>query len=401
MKNKIELLAPAGDLEKAKFAINFGANAIYLGGKIFSLRAQSTNFTLQTIKTIINYAHKKHCKVYIVVNILCHNSFLKQLKPYLLKLKEFKPDGLIVADPFVIQMAKKYCPNIELHLSTQQSITNHKAALFFKKNGIKRIITAREVNCKNLTSLCKNLKNKMDVEYFVHGALCVNYSGKCMLSNHFALRDANVGGCAQCCRWNWTIFDKNKKLIGKDFSMSLKDNCLAKSLVALAKTGVNSLKIEGRMKTLHYLATVVNSYRHLLDKFPPSNKHIKDWSNELLKAAKRPISDGCFLKPIDQTKLIYHESNKPYIKQQNFVFIVTKQISKNKYEIISKNYFTIKNEIEILSPNCSLQKIKLKNIYDIANECNVNIVNKPMFKYIIEPKNHATLKINDLGRIYK
>ena len=157
MKNKIELLAPAGNLEKAKFAINFGANAIYLGGKIFSLRAQSTNFALKTIKTIIDYAHKKHCKVYIVVNILCHNSFLKQLKPYLLQLNVFNPDGLIVADPFVIQMAKKYCPNVELHLSTQQSITNHKAALFFKKNGIKRVITAREVDYKNLTSLCKHL----------------------------------------------------------------------------------------------------------------------------------------------------------------------------------------------------------------------------------------------------
>jgi putative protease len=198
--SKVELLAPAGDFERAKLAFNFGADAIYLGAKQFSLRARASNFEYRDIKQIIDYAHKLNRKVYLVTNIVCHNSNILNFIPFLHKLMKCNPDGLICSDPYIISTIKKLYPNVEIHISTQQSVTNSKSALFFKRNGASRIIMARETSFNDLKRTIKNVDKKIDIEYFVHGALCISYSGRCMLSNNFCLRDSNVGGCAQSCR---------------------------------------------------------------------------------------------------------------------------------------------------------------------------------------------------------
>jgi putative protease len=198
--NKIELLAPAGDFERAKLALDFGADAIYLGAKQFSLRARASNFEHDDIKQICEYAHEMRKKVYLVINIVCHNVHIKNFVKFLHEIMKYKPDGLICSDPYIIYIVSKLYPHVEIHISTQQSVTNSKSALFFARNKAKRIIMARETCLNDLKQTIKNVNKKIDIEYFVHGALCIAYSGRCMLSNNFCLRDSNVGGCAQSCR---------------------------------------------------------------------------------------------------------------------------------------------------------------------------------------------------------
>jgi putative protease len=200
MKNKIELLAPVGDFERGVIALNYGADAIYLGGQKFSLRSRASNFDFNEIKKIVNYAHQINKKIYFVINILCNNELITQFKAYIKQLEKLKIDGYICADPFIISYLSVNYPNKDVHISTQQSISNSKAALFFKRNKATRIVCAREISFSNLKLLKENIGNQLELEYFVHGALCISYSGQCMLSNYFCLRNANIGRCAQSCR---------------------------------------------------------------------------------------------------------------------------------------------------------------------------------------------------------
>lgn len=404
MNKRIELLAPAGDLDRAKIAINFNANAIYFGGKKYSLRARANNFTISEIKKVIAYAHKNKVKVYIVVNIICHNSMILGFKKYLDKIMQCNPDGLICADPYIMDVIHKYYPKIAIHVSTQQSITNSKAALFWKTTiGAKRVITAREVDLQNLKLMIKNLKNKMDVEYFIHGALCVSYSGHCMMSNIFSLRDPNVGGCAQSCRWYWKLYDKNKKIISNKFMLSAKDLCHISNLKKLIKIGVNSLKIEGRMKSSHYVATICNNYAHALNDYYHNcltPKRITMYLNDLAKAANRLTSIGWFNGNPNNNQMIYNKDEKNSVLQ-NFVFIIKKKISKLVYEIISKNYLNINNKLEVFGSSHDLiTNIKIKKIFDVDNQQYVEIINKPMRLYRIE-LDCQNLKAGDFGRVFK
>ncbi|MDE6477382.1 MAG: U32 family peptidase [Mycoplasmoidaceae bacterium] len=200
MANKVELLSPAGDFNKGKFALNYGADAIYLGAKAYSLRARASNFDFDELAKIIDYAHSLNKKIYLVTNILCHNSHINSFDEFITKVIALKPDGFICADPFIINGIQKHTKDIEVHISTQQSICNSKAALFFKDNGASRVVLAREVAYQQIVDMIKNLNHAIDIEYFIHGALCIAYSGRCMISNNFSLRDSNVGGCSQSCR---------------------------------------------------------------------------------------------------------------------------------------------------------------------------------------------------------
>ncbi|XQP55357.1 MAG: U32 family peptidase [Mycoplasmoidaceae bacterium] len=398
--NKVELLAPAGDLEKAYTAINFNANAIYLGGKKYSLRARANNLEIDEIAKAVSYAHKHKAKVYLVTNILSHNGMTKDFKPYLDKLMKTKPDGFICADPYIMNVIHKYYPKVEIHVSTQQSVTNSKAALWFHKNvGATRVVTAREVDFKNLSTMTKALKGIMDVEYFIHGALCVGYSGHCMMSNNLSLRDANVGGCAHSCRWNWELKDKNGKLISKKFTMSTKDICHVCHIKQLIKAGIASFKVEGRMKSLHYNATVCNNYSHAIKDYYVNNltaSRIKGYEKDLAKAANRDTSFAWFNGQPTQKQMLYRENKKKLT--QNFAFIITKVI-KGGYEIISKNFFTCKDKFEVFGKNHDLiTNIKLTKLFDVKANCEVDRVNRPMYRYVIKTSTKG-LQVGDIGRI--
>jgi len=260
---KIELLAPAGDLYRGKIALDYGADAVYLGGKYYSLRARASNFDFKAIKEISEYAHAKKRKWYLVVNIVNQNDTIEDFSNFLKKVIVYKPDAYIVSDPYIIETIKTIDSKAKIHISTQQSVTNSKAALFYKRNGANRIILGREVAFNELKLLLNNVKNKIDIEIFIHGAICIAYSGKCELSSSYCLRDANVGGCAQCCRWEYTLSD-GKKILSKKFTMSSKDMSLLPKIKELSKLNIKSFKIEGRMKTEHYVATVVNAYKKVM-----------------------------------------------------------------------------------------------------------------------------------------
>lgn len=403
MNNRVELLAPAGDLEKARTAINFNANAIYLGGKKYSLRARAGNFELEELKEAIDYAHKHNAKVYLVTNILCHNGMTNGFKSYLDQLMDLQPDGFICADPYIMNCIHTNYPNVEIHISTQQSICNSKAALWFKKAvGATRIVTAREVDFNNLKTMTQLLKNKMDVEYFIHGALCVGYSGRCMMSNNFSLRDANVGGCAQSCRWNWSLIDSNGKLISDKFIMSAKDICHVSRIPDLIKAGIASFKIEGRMKSVHYNATVCNNYSHAIRDYYDNNltkNRIAMYEKDLDKAANRETSTAWFYGDPTNKQMLYRDDPKKLT--QNFAFIIEKKINDNTYQIQSKNFFTTQNTFEVMGKNHDLiENIKVSKIFDVKANVEVDKVNKPMYMYVITT-DCDQLEVGDIGRITK
>ena len=399
IKNKIELLAPAGDILKAKTAIDFGADAVYLGAKTFSLRAKAGNFNDQELIDIINYAHGKNKKVYIVINIICRNDHVKNFSKFIKKIISYKPDGFICADPFIIHYLNKTKINIPIHVSTQLSITNSLAAKFYARNNCQRIISAREVSFNELTNMIKNTKNIIEIEYFIHGAVCISYSGKCMLSNNYTLRDSNIGGCAQSCRWKYKIYD-DKKNYANNFSMSAKDMSYLTNLNKLLKTDLCSMKIEGRMKTEYYLATVVNAYRKAIDEYHKTNKiNIKKYLYELEYVKNREISKAWFDGNPTNKQMIYYDQLKTV--NQLFAFTITKKNSEIEYEIISRNKFNINQVFETIGPKHETIKIKIKKIFNLNKNQEVSIINVPLTKCIIKLQKKIKLDVNDIGRIVK
>lgn len=380
MNKKPELLAPAGDLERAYFALEYGADAIYFGGKQFSLRARASNFEIDDIKKLVQFAHSKKKKVYIVTNVVCHNYLLNDFMNFFSKINEIGVDAFIVTDPFIFYQLKKNFPNAEIHISTQQSTTNSKAALFWKKNGATRVVLARELKYTELKQLCHNVDNRIELEAFIHGAVCIAYSGRCMMSNNFSLRDANVGGCAQSCRWEYNIADNQ---INNFFTMSAKDMTYLNYLSDLSKLNIHSFKIEGRMKTTNYLATVIKTYRQAIDEIRNTGKiqNIKDLKQQLDSVANRETNDA-FLIDATEDKMLYHDNKKGVA--QNFLFIINKKINDDEYEIISKNYFDINSNVEIFCPHQPTQKIKILQIKNMETSEIVDIVRTPTTKCIIK-----------------
>ena len=289
---KIELLAPAGDLEKAKTAILYGADAVYLGGKKFSLRSRASNFDIEDIKAACDFAKKHNSSIHVTVNIIPHESDFEGLKEYLKALEEIGVKAIIVASPSIAVLAKEVASKLEVHLSTQLSITNAKSVDYFNDINPDRVVLARECTIDNIKHITKHLNIK--TEAFIHGGMCVNYSGRCTLSNAMTLRDANRGGCAQSCRWKYHLYDADVKISDDDilFSMSSKDLMAVDKIYDMIEANVSSLKIEGRMKSNYYIATVVKTYRKLIDeiyetKSRPSDDRIKYYEKEISKAENR------------------------------------------------------------------------------------------------------------------
>lgn len=359
---KTELLAPAGNLEKAKIALLYGADAVYIGGKQFSLRARASNFGLDTIKDIVDYAHGMNKKVYVTMNIVFHDDDIFGLDDYLLYLKKINVDAIICSSMVVIERAKELT-DLEIHLSTQFSLSNSALANYFYKEGVKRVVLARELSMEEIKEVQEN--SLTDLEVFIHGGMCVSYSGRCTLSNYTVLRDANRGGCAHTCRWLYDLYENGKLLSeNHDFQMSSKDLEATAYIKELLDAKISSLKIEGRMKSIHYIATVVSAYRMLIDDY--YNGCMRDltfYQNEIQKAENRQTSYGFFAGDTTIEQQLYNQRSE--IPTKEFVGMVMGYDDENKYLILEqRNYFSPGDTLEIFTPDKTTIQFKVKEIYD-------------------------------------
>ncbi len=389
----IELLAPAGDLEKLKIAYLYGADACFIGGEEFSLRARASNFTLKDIEEGAKFAHNLGKKLYVTTNIIPHNENLKDLIDYLKGLEKAKVDAIIVASPYIASIAKKHT-NIEIHISTQQSITNKYAFQFYKDLGATRIVLARELSLPEIKEISD--QTNLEIEVFIHGGMCSSYSGRCTLSNTFTLRDANRGGCAHSCRWLYSLYDQDEK-ISTDvlFSMGSKDLQTVSLIPDLIKANVHSLKIEGRMKSVHYIATVVNAYRMLIDEYNEKGfiEDFKFYENEISKAENRLTSQG-FLDAFP-TNLDQLYNRKLEIPNQMFVGIILEETN-NLVKVEQRNHFKVGDKIEVFGPNKKPQTFILEKMYNETLE-EIDVARHP--KEIIHLK--IPFKVSSLDMLRK
>lgn len=365
-----ELLAPAGDIEKAKVAIDFGADAIFLGGKAYSLRARASNFGREELEEVVAYAHQRNAKVYVATNIICHNQDTHDAAEYLKMLKEVGVDAVIAADPFIIDLAVKI--GIETHISTQQSITNSKAAKFWNSVGANRVVTAREVTGDELKAMIKATP-EIEYEYFIHGAVCIAYSGRCTMSNHFSYRDSNRGGCAQSCRWMYDVEGDYEK-----FTMSAKDSALYKEVADLTEMGVHSFKIEGRMKSLHYVGTVVSAYRQAIDNVLENNELDESvLRHEIEKAANRDVDTNFFYGTPDSKTQFYGDINAAQPKQDFIFTVLSGTNDKGLTKILVRNNFTVGTNVELFGPGFKTFETRIEKIIDEDGK-EIEVANKPM-----------------------
>jgi len=371
---KVELLAPAGNLEKLKMAVIYGADAVYLGGEEFGLRAFAGNFTREELKEGIEFAHERGKKVYITMNIIPHNEDFEGMPEYIRWIREAGADAIIFSDPGVLELIKQEAPDMELHLSTQANNTNWRSASFWHKQGVKRIILARELSFKEIRQIRDQVPDSLQLEMFVHGSMCISYSGRCLLSNYMAGRDSNRGLCAHPCRWKYYLVEEKRPgeylPVVEDergtYIFNSKDLCLIEHIPQIIETGVTSLKIEGRMKSSYYVATVVKSYREALDAYykdPAGYKFDPAWLEELKKASHREFTTGfCFSKPTGNEQ-IYTSSS--YIRDYDFVGLVTAYDSTTGIATIEqRNRFASGDELEVVPPsgNYFIQKVRsMKN----------------------------------------
>ena len=396
MKNKPELLAPAGDLERLKIAILYGADAVYIGVPILGLRANAINFTLDEIKEGVEFAHAHNAKVYVTVNIILHNKEIKHVVKYLKDLDACNIDAIIVSDPTIIEIAKEYT-NLEIHLSTQKSTMNIESAKFFKEQGVKRIVLARETSKSEIKEIIK--ETGIDIECFIHGAMCSAISGRCVLSNVFTGRDANRGGCAQICRWDFNLEDEEgNKIEGeKPFTFCAKDLSMLKYIPDMIDMGITSFKIEGRMRSIYYIATVVSTYRKVIDSYLNDKEHYKyDKKLEtiLRNVANRDAVPQFFNGKNDVTCNYYN--GREEISNQDFLGIVLDYDDYLKMATIEqRNYFKSGDKVEIFGPDNNIIELTLDKIWDEDNEL-IEIVNHP--KQIVYLKIDADIHQYDMIR---
>ena len=369
---KVELLAPAGNLERLKVAFKYGADAVYVGGSLLNLRANAINFTLDELKEGINYAHSLGKKVYVTVNIVMHNADLNDIDNYLKQLKDINVDAIIVSDPCVLKSAKKY--NIEVHLSTQQSTLNYESVLFWKSEGVKRIVLARECSKEDII-LIKD-KTGMDIETFIHGAMCAGISGRCVMSNFLTNRDANRGGCSQICRWDFNLLDGNKKSIegDKPFTFCAKDLMMYDYINDMIDIGVDSFKIEGRMRSLYYIANVVSIYRKLIDNYYNLNQKFEyNKDKKILRSVANRESSVQFFNGIYDESCSYYNGRQE-ISNQDFLGIIL-DYKDNLMKVEQRNYFKKGDCVTIFGPNYEI-KYKINKIFDEDNNI-IEVVNHP------------------------
>lgn len=377
--NKIELLAPAGNLEKAKTAILYGADAVYIGGQQFSLRSRASNFSLEQIKELCDFAKEHGAKVHVTINILPHPSDLEGIKDYLLALDEAGIDAIIAASPTILKLAKSLPVSFECHVSTQHSTTNPMAAQFWKEQGMDRVVLSRECSLPEIAEACR--QDILPVEVFIHGGMCISYSGRCVLSNHMTNRDANRGGCAQSCRWKYTLYDGDEAISDPDtmFSMSSRDLQAADQIEKMIHAGVASLKIEGRMKSDYYLAVVVGAYRRLIDEIEKngtvSDEFVAKIVRELNRAENRPTGPGFYHGLPDENVQLYRKHDETVT--QEYIGLVLEPDKPGYLKVQVKNHFATNTPAELFGPGIAPYPYTITEILD--QEGNVlEVCNHPM-----------------------
>ena len=370
---KPELLIPAGSLEVLHTAVNYGADAVYIGGDVFSLRAKAKNFTKEEMIEGIAYAHSKNVKVYVTANIFAHNDDLKEAEEYFKEMAKIKPDGLIISDPGMFSLAEKYCPEVERHISTQANNTNYLTYRFWYEHGAKRVVSARELSLREIKEIRANIPEDMEIESFIHGAMCISYSGRCLLSNYFTGRDANRGECTHPCRWKYAV--EEEKRPGEylpvfenergTYIFNSKDLCMIEHIPEMIDAGIDSFKIEGRMKTALYVACVARTYRKAIDDYLESEEKYRanmDWYlSEISKCTYRQFTTGFYFGKPSEESQIY--DNNTYINEYIYLGMSDKTDSESVY-IEQKNKFCVGDVIEIMKPDGSNVGTKVLAIHD-------------------------------------
>ena len=373
-----ELLVPASSLDVLKVAVIFGADAVYIGGEAFGLRAKAKNFSMDDIREGIAFAHAHNVKVYITANILAHNADLEGVRGYFEELKEVGPDALIISDPGVFMIAREVCPEIDIHVSTQANNTNYATFNFWYQQGARRVVTARELSLVELKQIRENIPDDLEMETFIHGAMCISYSGRCLLSNYFTGRDANHGACTHPCRWKYSIVEETRP--GEympvyenergTFIFNSKDLCMIEHIPEMFDTGVDSYKIEGRMKTALYVATVARTYRKALDDYmedPELYKKSMPWYlDQISNCTYRQFTTGFFFGKPDEDAQIY-DSNT-YVKEYTYLGIVGEQNADGLYRIEQRNKFSVGEVIEVMKPDGQNIEVTVQKILNEEGE---------------------------------
>ena len=393
--NRPELLAPAGDLERLKWAIDYGADAVYLGGKLFSLRSNAKNFSIEEIEEGVKYAHERNKKVYVTVNILFHEGDTKGLINYLKDLEKANVDAIISSDLFILDLLKKENINLEFHLSTQKSSLNSEAVKFYLKNGVKRVVLARECSLSDMKSIKD--KTNADMEVFIHGAMCMGYSGRCTLSNYFTNRDSNRGACAQICRWVFDLYDNDEKVSNETkFSFAPKDQQLLLYIKELMDIGVNSFKIEGRMKSIYYLATILSVYRKVIDSILDGTYKYDPVDEIILRRCANRESLPQYVKEFPGVNEQYYMDREEKTNQ-DFLGVVL-DYDENTKEIVleERNYFSIGDKINIFGPNNRNISLEVKYI---KNEDGEYVQNANHPREILRIPSDIKVNKNDLIRV--
>ena len=372
-----ELLIPASSLEVLKTAVVFGADAVYIGGEAFGLRAKAKNFSMEDMKEGIAFAHEHDVKVYVTANILAHNYDLEGVRKYFEELKEIKPDALIIADPGVFEIAKEICPEIERHISTQANNTNYATYMFWYHHGASRVVSARELSLREIKEIRAHIPDDLEIETFVHGAMCISYSGRCLLSNYFTGRDANHGACTHPCRWKYAVVEETRP--GEympvyenergTYIFNSKDLCMIEHIPEIIDAGIDSLKVEGRMKTALYVATVARTYRKAIDDYledPELYKKNMPWYLEQISnCTYRQFTTGFFFgKPSEEAHI--YDSNT-YIKEYTYLGIV-EECKDGMVRIEQRNKFSVGEEIEIMKPNGDNLLVTVEKIVNAEGE---------------------------------
>lgn len=390
---RIELLAPAGDLERLKTAFIYGADAVYIGGEIFGMRSAAKNFNKEDMAEGVKFAHERGKQVFVTVNIIPRNEEFEQLEAYLKELEEIGVDAVIVSDPGVFSVVKKVVPNMEIHISTQASTTNAASATFWYNQGAKRVVMARELSFEEIKEIRDNSPEGMDIEAFIHGAMCMSYSGKCVISNYTTGRDANRGACAQSCRWKYTLveeqengeYEKVLDDVDAEFFFNTKDMCMINYIPQIIESGINSFKIEGRMKTAYYVATTVRAYRMAIDEYikDPENWEFNPmWLEELKKGSHRHFSEGFYLGKTSTRDQNYESAS--YVRNYDFIGVVRGHEEESGLVIVEqRNRMFVGDEIEIIGPYKETMYGKILEMY---NEENEPIESAPHAKQIVKMK---------------
>ena len=361
MRKKPELLIPASSLEVLKTAVIFGADAVYIGGEAFGLRAKAKNFSIEEMAEGIRFAHDRHVRVYVTANILAHNEDLEEAKTYFEQLRQIEPDALIISDPGMFMLAREICPKIEIHISTQANNTNYGTYLFWKKQGAKRVVCARELSLKEIKEIREKIPEDLEIESFVHGAMCISYSGRCLLSNYMTGRDANQGACTHPCRWKYAVVEESRP--GEylpvyenergTFLFNSGDLCMIEHIPELLDAGIDSFKIEGRMKAALYVATVARTYRKAIDDYMESEEtyrnHMEWYKQEIGKCTYRQFTTGFYFGKPGGESQIYDSST--YRSEAVYLGMVERTDERGYAYLEQKNKFCAGDSIEIMKPD--------------------------------------------------